>query len=381
MPQDYNEDLKYILGESKFLPEFNLEKINLNDLNNDCDEDVKSVLLAIKSSGKNQAYCSVAKVIAVNSSVEKWVMEKMLFPPTTESLKKSIEETILSSSEKVNYSEALWFIASVFKQEALDVFNSIKNSNPEKVKPIYLPIFSSITKSNTLNNNEHQSYPASYSADRFTTMTEWFKTSITSSNELSPSKSVKREAFGERIKQDSFDRKGNGEHVLGYWFQDFGIHGLCGLNTQELEDVINLWPPHNYITHHQPSAMFGSRDFWSSFKKMSSKDRKFLMENVLPEIIDRSLWTEHDFRSTFESLIKGTEKYGWLFLERLKLWQSFGGSLDQKFIDKPAQSAFEEPEKITMRDFILKSGVDTWIKEVESLSENKSKTSNKPMPK
>lgn len=190
-------------------------------------------------------------------------------------------------------------------------------------------------------------------------LTAWFSDTLSAAMQVSPSWSVRREFFDDHIKKGVLEKKGAGKDAFGYWFQDCAFPALCRLPEEDLLVLAEVWPRHNLVRHTHPEAMFSDHRFWSEIRFSSTKDRKVILEQVLPTILDTSAWSVRDRVDILESLSARTEKHAWLFTERLKLWSDLGGQLDQDYVLAPAQG-FSSPMMATARDWVLSRNIDGW---------------------
>ena len=176
---------------------------------------------------------------------------------------------------------------------------------------------------------------------------------------------VRKEAWTSKLKKSILHHKGAGTEATNYWFEDFFVHGLCGLNDQELEQVKNLWSDSFAVSFHHPSASMKNANLWRSLASMPFDTRQTLLTDVLPHIIDTSLWSFKDRYYMFQSMAEQARERPWLFEERLKFWEALGGDIMEEGPTGAKSDMFDMTSSQSVYQWIAEQKIPQWNTVIE----------------
>lgn len=176
---------------------------------------------------------------------------------------------------------------------------------------------------------------------------------------------VRREAWTSKLKKSILHHKGAGTDATNYWFEDFFVHGLCGLNDQELGQVKNLWSDSFAVSFHHPSASMKNANLWRSLASMPFDTRQTLLTDILPHIIDTSLWSFKDRYYMFQSMAEQARDRPWLFEERLKFWEALGGDIMEEGPTGAKSDMFDMTSSQSVYQWIAEQKIPQWNTVIE----------------
>ena len=183
--------------------------------------------------------------------------------------------------------------------------------------------------------------------------------------------SVLKETLNSHIKKDVVAIKGIGEQSLNYWFEDVAFYALCALPVETVQKVLDYWPEHTNVTWNSPVLSMENQLFWRALRTLKGPSRSFMMEDVLPRLVDGSQWGDQERHQMLQSMVDKTQAHGWLFEERLKLWCAWGGDLDKEIQMKSPQpsseSMFAPVVTQSARQWIVAQGVPAWDEVLKKL--------------
>lgn len=187
---------------------------------------------------------------------------------------------------------------------------------------------------------------------------EWVKSVKSESDTIS----VQRQNFDGLIKRNVFKYQGASNGNFNRWVEEFAVGALATLSQEEMAQVMELWPTHQFMTFSDPVKTLGESSFWQNTRRMTTSTRKYFLETVLPTIVSAQDWNNDVKYELFPKMIEKTEKHEFMAEERLKLWLALGGNLDAVVSKQTAQvpSAFEMAETHSVRQWIEEQNQTVW---------------------
>lgn len=176
-----------------------------------------------------------------------------------------------------------------------------------------------------------------------------------------PSRPVKIEAMNGFIKKEVAAHKGTGPEALNYWFEDVALPALCTLPVETLKEVLDVWPPHTEVSFNDPVRTMSSPRLWRDLRLMKYAARSFVLDDLLPQLMDTSAWTDEQRLEMFKHMTNTTQRHDWLFEERVRLWLKWGGNLDAEVVlPSQSDSVFDTVKTQSVRQWVAQEGVATW---------------------
>jgi len=183
----------------------------------------------------------------------------------------------------------------------------------------------------------------------------------TEAKNSSSASSVQKEMFDGLIKQNIFKYKGVDRVQVNSWLEEFAIGALATLNAQEMRTVLELWPSHKNMTFNDPQKVLSESAFWQNMRRMNSEARACFMQEVLPQIVDASEWSNEDRYRLLPIMVAKTDKYDWIFEERLKLWLAWGGNLSTSItVGGEEGNAFSPTVSQSAQQWLREQNHETW---------------------
>lgn len=173
--------------------------------------------------------------------------------------------------------------------------------------------------------------------------------------------SIRKEKFDSLIKEDVIQEKGTGLKALNFWFEDILIPGLCTLSAKEMKQVLEDWPQNLHVSFNDPAKTVDNKFFWKSIRY--ARPKSMILNQVLPELLHTETWTNQTYFNMLSNMIKNTEKYDWLFEERLQLWMKLGGNLNSSVPQKEEEkvdSMFDVYPKMSIKEWLKNQNVENW---------------------
>lgn len=153
------------------------------------------------------------------------------------------------------------------------------------------------------------------------------------------------------------------------WFDRTVFPELAKLPTGDLELLVNTWPSHNRFTPDAPVEWVDQTRFWVVMRDAGPERREILANGGLANVVN---FERTDASERFEMATKMfpfSSKKADLFRQRLRLWQSFGGDLDEVVAapvdDVSLSLASQEPQ--TVRQWVEQHNDAEWDSVLESL--------------
>ena len=198
---------------------------------------------------------------------------------------------------------------------------------------------------------------------------EWVKDAKTS-----PVEDVQMEQFDGLLKKHIMLEKGSDKASANYWLEDVAIQGLSTLQKDDMEEIVRLWPKNHQLTFNDPLKTVANTNFWRNLRAMKTVERSYYLEEILPKIVNTSDWQNEMKFELLKKLTVNTEKYDWLFEERLKLWLAWGGNLDGRIEPENFEksSVFASVETTSAREWLKDQKNEKWNAVIEKNSKRKS---------
>lgn len=187
---------------------------------------------------------------------------------------------------------------------------------------------------------------------------EWVKSVKLESDTVS----VQRQNFDGLVKRNVFQYQGASSGNFNRWLEEFAVGALATLSQEDMAEIMELWPTHQYMTFSDPVKTLGESSFWQNTRRMTTATRKYFLETVLPTIVSPQDWNNDIKYDLLPKMFEKTEKHEFMAEERLKLWLALGGDLDA-VISKRSEdvpSAFEMVETHSVRQWIEEQNQPVW---------------------
>lgn len=196
---------------------------------------------------------------------------------------------------------------------------------------------------------------------------QWLESALNSS----PTSVVQKETLDRMFKRDALARKGAGEEASNYWFEDVLLPGLCGLNKSQLQQLHAIWPDHFRPTFNHPVLSMRNPNFWRSLNCMKYADRQYLVQQVLPDVVDTSLWSFRDRFEMFQSMVDKAPQ-GWMFEERLNMWLRWGGDIHEEGVVSDEGDLLSPAPMLSVRSWVESQDQPAWSDVLQKTTSNKS---------
>ena len=179
---------------------------------------------------------------------------------------------------------------------------------------------------------------------------EWVKQSK-SETEVA---AIQRQNFDGLVKQNVFKYQGAASTNFNRWLEEFAIGALASLSTEEMTEILDLWPTHQSMTFADPIKTISDNSFWQTIRRMKTSPRMYFLETVLPTIVSTENWNNDTKYNLLPKMLEKTEDHEFLVEERLKLWLAWNGNLDA-VVSKSSDenpSAFDTVETHSARQWM-----------------------------
>lgn len=165
---------------------------------------------------------------------------------------------------------------------------------------------------------------------------------------------IQRQNFDGLVKQNVFKYQGAANTNFNRWLEEFAIGALASLPTENMAEILDLWPTHQSMTFADPVKTISDNNFWQTVRRMKTSPRTYFLETILPTIVSTENWNNETKYDLLPKMLEKTEEYEFLVEERLKLWLAWGGNLDAAVSQKSDQtpSAFDMVETHSARQWI-----------------------------
>ena len=280
--------------------------------------------------------------------------KSLTFPFTQEGLIRSLACNLEEGHE------ALFLLSQLFPQSTMKALQSLEKA-PNEWRGLLLelsvaPSSPTPTTKTSPAKPKKDKYVPSMVTEHAQKIRKWL---VEVSNEDIPL-AVRKEQWNSHLKKSIIKEKGAGTDATNYWFEDIFVHGLCGLNEDELQQVKNIWSGNLNATFHHPSATMKNSSFWRSLGSMSTPSRRMLMQDVLPHLVDTSLWSFKERYYMLQGMLEQAKERSWLFEERLDFWQALGGVLTEEGpVGTEGDLLMASPAK-TAQDWIEEQNIPQW---------------------
>ncbi len=134
-----------------------------------------------------------------------------------------------------------------------------------------------------------------------------------------------RQMLDQQLKSTLSANKGN----AWTWFDRTVFPELVKLPVEDLELLLNTWPAHNRFTPEAPAEWVDQTRFWVLMRDAGPERREVFASGGLANVVNLE---RTDAATRFDMATKMfpfASKKAELFRQRLRLWQSFGGDLDE----------------------------------------------------
>ena len=160
-----------------------------------------------------------------------------------------------------------------------------------------------------------------------------------------------------KIKNSIMTAKGAGVRSKNYWFEDIFWPALCELSLDDLVDVKKFWPPHQECSFNDPAKAMDSRAFWQGLRNMPHPARRFLMDELLPEIVNGKEWTPSQRLEMLDPMLSRVKEHPGILKERLELWKAWGGDVDM-VVDLPVEEGALSAPTTTPSNWMKENQID-----------------------
>lgn len=148
------------------------------------------------------------------------------------------------------------------------------------------------------------------------------------------------------------------------WFSRTVFPGMARMDPEQLQALVNAWPPHNRFAPRNPVRLVDSAPFWVVMRDAGKERREILCNGGLASIMDFSGLTPETRLEMATKMFPFVARQPNAFLQRLQLWMSLGGDLDAHA--DPSQ--IEGVDATTVREWIVQQDNEGWNAILESLS-------------
>lgn len=165
---------------------------------------------------------------------------------------------------------------------------------------------------------------------------------------------IQRQNFDGLVKQNVFKFQGAASTNFNRWLEEFAVGALASLSTEEMAEILDLWPTHQSMTFADPIKTISDNSFWQTIRRMKTAPRMYFLETVLPTIVSTENWNNDTKYNLLPKMLEKTEDHEFLVDERLKLWLAWNGNLDAVVSKKSDEtpSAFDTVETHSARQWM-----------------------------
>lgn len=172
-----------------------------------------------------------------------------------------------------------------------------------------------------------------------------------------PPLTLLHEELDGKIKNSIMTTKGAGIRSKNYWFEDLFWPALCELSLEDLTDIRKFWPPHQECTFNDPAKAMDSRAFWQGLRNMPHPARRYLMDKLLPVIVNGQDWTPSQRLEMLDPMLSRVKEHPGIVRERLELWKAWGGDLDM-VVDLPMEEGALSAPTTTASEWMKENQID-----------------------
>lgn len=187
-------------------------------------------------------------------------------------------------------------------------------------------------------------------------------------SELSASKEpdgVISEKFDRAIKEAIENHTYEGANRIAGWIEYSFLPAIVSLDHAKMSMLADLWPTSQSRSFIDPQKTVSSKRFWAVLEEVSDEARPVLVGRILPTIIDSSEWSSSQRYSMAVEMLSWTKRRPAVFQERLRLWQAWGGRMDDaEAVSAPEGNMFSKahPPQETVESWIKKQDIPEWNK-------------------
>lgn len=157
---------------------------------------------------------------------------------------------------------------------------------------------------------------------------EWIERLL---SDLSTSKEpdgVISEKFDRAVKEAIETHAHEGANRIAGWIEYTFLPAIVSLDAGKMSMLADLWPASQSRSFIDPQKTVSSKRFWAVLEEPTEDARAVLVGRILPTIIDASEWSSSQRYAMAVEMLSWTKRRPAVFRERLRLWQSWGGRLD-----------------------------------------------------
>jgi hypothetical protein len=136
------------------------------------------------------------------------------------------------------------------------------------------------------------------------------------------------EKFDREIKDRVEARAQSGQKREAGWLEYEFIPAIAALSAEKLETLVDLWSVSHSKSFIDPQKTLSGKRFWAILEGIEPPARGIFVNQVLPKLIDSSEWSSSTRYKLATEMLAWTKARPEAFEERLSLWQSWGGRLD-----------------------------------------------------
>lgn len=167
-----------------------------------------------------------------------------------------------------------------------------------------------------------------------------------------------RQMLDQQLKSALSSNKGN----AWTWFDRTVFPELIKLPVEDLNLLLNTWPPHNRFVPDSPAEWVDQTRFWVLMRDAGPDRREVLANGGLANVVNLDRTDSSTRFDMATKMFPFSSKKAELFRQRLRLWQSFGGDLDEPVAvdagDVDLSSASKAPQ--TVRQWIEEQNDPEW---------------------
>lgn len=155
------------------------------------------------------------------------------------------------------------------------------------------------------------------------------------------------------------------------WFDQVFLEALFSLPEKEMRQLLDHWPTH---TKFKPSPTdnpnklarwFDQKRLWAWWRDAGPERQGLLATGGLARVIDGASIYQEDMPDFLGHITMYTKKNSTAFRQRLQLWESLGGKLDEPI---PSSPLLDSQNVGTVREWILAQENKEWASVLETVA-------------
>lgn len=136
------------------------------------------------------------------------------------------------------------------------------------------------------------------------------------------------EKLDREVKERVENRSQAGQKREAGWLEYELLPAIAALPSEKLDLLVDLWSVSHSKSFIDPQKTLSGKRFWAILEHIEDPARGVFVNRVLPKLIDSSEWSSSTRYKLATEMLAWTKNRPDAFEERLALWQSWGGRLE-----------------------------------------------------